>query len=48
MAEGSTLRLEHNDPELTEDILRLVYMTPDDTAVWIRDHLDEIEARFAS
>ncbi|MDB4957509.1 MAG: hypothetical protein JWO36_5078 [Myxococcales bacterium] len=41
-------RLERNDPDLAEEIYKLVCMEPDEAAAWIRDHLDEIEARFAS
>jgi hypothetical protein len=43
-----TPRLERNDPDLAEEVLELVCMTPDAAAAWIRSHLDEIEARFAS
>ena len=41
-------RLERGDPDLAEEIYNLVCMEPDDAVAWIRDHLDEIEARFAS
>jgi len=40
--------IDRNDPELSEQIMRLVCMEPVDSAAWIREHLDEIEARFAS
>jgi hypothetical protein len=36
------------EPSLSDEIMKLVCMHPDDAAAWIRDHLDEIEARFAS
>jgi hypothetical protein len=36
------------EQNLTDEIVRLVCMHPDDAAAWIREHLDEIEARFAS
>lgn len=41
-------RLERNDPELAEEIYNLVCMEPADAVAWIREHLNEIEARFAS
>jgi hypothetical protein len=40
--------LERNDPELAEEIYELVCMEPADAVARIRDHLDTIEARFAS
>lgn len=36
------------EPSLAEEIVQLVCMHTDDAAAWIREHLDEIEARFAS
>ncbi|MBA3461473.1 MAG: hypothetical protein H0T46_16045 [Deltaproteobacteria bacterium] len=41
-------RMERNDPDLAEGIYELVCMEPQDAAVWIHEHLDHIEARFAS
>lgn len=41
-------RLEHNDPDLGEELLRLVCLEPVDAVAWIREHLDQIEMRFAS
>ena len=41
-------RLERNDPDLAEEIYKLVCMEPEDAVAWIREHLDKIEARFAS
>lgn len=36
------------DPALSDEIIQLVCMSPVDAAAWIRDHLVEIEMRFAS
>jgi hypothetical protein len=33
---------------LADEIVRLLCMSPDEAATWIREHLDELEARFAS
>ena len=41
-------RMESSDPDVAEQVLMLVWMTPQDAAAWIREHLDELEARFAS
>jgi hypothetical protein len=41
-------RLEYNDSDLAEEIYRLVCMDPAGAVEWIREHLDQIEARFAS
>ena len=41
-------RMEGSDPDVAEQVLMLVCMTPEDAAAWIREHLDEFEARFAS
>ena len=41
-------RLELNDGELDEQVYQLAILPPDEAATWIRDHLDEIETRFAS
>ncbi len=43
-----SLWMESANAELSDEIFRLVAMTPDEAVVWIREHLDEIEARFAS
>jgi hypothetical protein len=43
-----TRQLERNDPDLAEEIYNLVCMEPDEAAAWVRDHLLQIEARFAS
>jgi len=41
-------RLEHNDPDLAEEALDLVSMEPEDAVAWIREHLRDLEVRFAS
>ncbi len=41
-------RLEHNDSDLMEEVIELLCMEPEVAAKWIRDRLDEIEARFTS
>ncbi|MDQ3341710.1 MAG: hypothetical protein M4D80_41700 [Myxococcota bacterium] len=41
-------RLERNDLDLAEEIYKLVCMEPEDAVAWTREHLDEIETRFAS
>jgi hypothetical protein len=42
-------RLERNDLELAEETYKVVVgMHPTEAAEWIREHLDAIEARFAS
>ena len=41
-------RLEHNDPDLMDAILKVLCMEPEDGVTWIRAHLGEIETRFAS
>lgn len=41
-------RLERNDPDLAEEIYKLVCMQSEDAIGWIREHLDELETRFAS
>ena len=40
--------MDRSDPELSEQVLELMLMDPADSVAWIREHLDEIEARFAS
>jgi hypothetical protein len=42
------LRLERNDTQLMEEVLQVVSMEPEQAVAWIREHLDKIEARFAS
>ena len=39
--------LEANEPLVQSIVLRLISMTAEDAAVWIRKNLDGIEARFA-
>lgn len=41
-------RLNDDEPELLEDLFRVVNMAPPFAVAWIRVHFDEIEARFAS
>lgn len=41
-------QLELSDPAVAEALYKLVAMEPTDAVKWMRDHLDEIEARFAS
>ncbi len=41
-------RLEYNDAALIEEIVDLHRMEPEMSVKWIREHLGEIEARFAS
>jgi hypothetical protein len=41
-------RLERGDLDLAEQIYGLVCMESHEAATWIREHLGEIEARFAS
>lgn len=42
------VRMDADEPGLADEIVQLVCMAPDDAASWVREHLDEIEARFAS
>jgi hypothetical protein len=42
------VRMDGDEPGLADEIVQLVCMAPEDAVAWIRDHLDEIEARFAS
>lgn len=41
-------RLERNDFDLAEQVYELACLAPEDAATWIREHLREIETRFAS
>jgi hypothetical protein len=41
-------RLERNDSDLIEEVLKIICMEPEEAVKWIREHLDEIEARLAS
>ena len=41
-------RMERNDNELMEEVLKILCMEPEAAVQWIREHLGEIEARFAS
>jgi hypothetical protein len=45
---GLERRLQRNDEDVAEEIYRLVCMEPADAVAWIRDHLDALEARYAS
>ena len=41
-------RLNRADVEVDERLFRMALETPVEAAVWLHDHLDEIEERFAS
>lgn len=41
-------RLEHDDPDLLDAVVKVLFMAPEEAAAWIRDNLDDIEARYAS
>ncbi len=43
---GFLRSLESNDPLVQSIVLRLISMTAEDAALWIRQNLDGIEARF--
>lgn len=45
---GVVARIDRHEPGLADEIFTLVCMAPEDAVAWIRDHLDELEARFAS
>lgn len=47
IAPGFLVRMD-SEPGLSDEIIQLVCMAPGDAVAWIRDHLDDIEARFAS
>lgn len=47
IAPAFLLRMD-SDPSLADELVKLTCMQPDDAAAWIREHLEEIEARFAS
>ena len=36
------------EPGVVDEIVKLLCMAPDDAAAWIRDHLEQLETRFAS
>jgi hypothetical protein len=40
--------LDRADSEVTEEAVGLMVREPEDIVAWIREHFDEIEARFAS
>jgi hypothetical protein len=48
IAPSFLVSMDGDEPGLADEIVQLVCMSPDDAAAWIRGHLDEIEARFAS
>jgi hypothetical protein len=41
-------RLNRADVEVDEQLFKMALEAPVEAAVWLHDHLDEIEARFAS
>jgi hypothetical protein len=41
-------RLDSSDSDVEEQLCSLLFMTPPEAATWIREHVGEIEARFAS
>jgi hypothetical protein len=45
---GLADQMQRNEPGLAEEIFTLVCMSPENAVAWIRDHLDELENRFAS
>ena len=48
VAPAFSRRLDRADWEITEEVVRLLAKEPEDIAAWLREHLDEIETRFAS
>jgi hypothetical protein len=48
IASSLLVRMDADESDLADEIVRLVCMAPCDAAAWIREHLGEIEARFAS
>lgn len=48
IGQGVVERIERHEPDLADEIFTLVCLAPDDAVAWIRDHLDELEARFGS
>lgn len=47
IAPALLLRMD-GDSTLADELVKLICMEPDDAAAWIHEHLEEIEARFAS
>jgi hypothetical protein len=45
---GVLASIETNDPAIVGTIAGLIQLPPEWIALWLRAHLDEIEARFAS
>jgi hypothetical protein len=41
-------RLDSKDPQVEEQVCSLLFMTPPDAVTWIREHVGELETRFAS
>jgi hypothetical protein len=41
-------RLDSNDTDVEEQVYSLLFMSPADAVAWIREHVGELEARFAS
>ena len=48
VAPGVLASIETNDPPVVGTIAGLIQLPPEWIALWLRAHLDEIEARFAS
>ncbi len=48
IAPAVSAAIELDEPDVTDEIVRLLSMEPAECSAWIRDHLDDIEARFAS
>ena len=48
IAPGVLASIDTNDPPVVGTIAGLIQLPPEWIALWLRAHLDEIEARFAS
>jgi hypothetical protein len=48
VAPGVLASIERNEPPVVGTIAGLIQLSPEWIALWLRAHLDEIEARFAS
>jgi hypothetical protein len=48
IAPSLLVRMDADGSDLADEIVQLVCMAPCDAAAWIREQLDDIEARFAS
>jgi len=48
IAPSLLVRMDADESDLADEIVELVCMAPRDAAAWNREHLGEIEARFAS